>query len=406
MVDNSTYLVTECTWNRALGLDENGTGAGETVTTNPSLYVYFVFYPLLLACCTIGSSLTIVARLNDPDSRKTSTTVYMVCSAFGNLCILWSIFPDYLVTVFLNGANAGNDSDQSYNSFTNGYLAYRGVCTFWNETATQFVDWTLIIFALERLLFALRPLSRTLTRAVKATWRRAVLKECIILVLAILFSLCYLCTYYYYYVTSDQKLSLQDSLTPFLRSWYNLQIDAEMGMWFAKWLMLLMLDTTLLVVLWKHRTLVRASVACTKSCATRNANATVIASLLLYMVTQLPYALLTCLKIASRPPYCSYPMTNEQESHARPIINIIQWTNYSVPFFVYYVASLTFRKQCKALYKKISHPARKARGTLNRILTVTTTTSLESIRLRKTETLGSNLSGENCTSSAAKAENI
>ncbi|XP_055348412.1 uncharacterized protein LOC129595429 [Paramacrobiotus metropolitanus] len=332
------------------------------------------------------------ARLHDSESRKSSTTVYMVCSALGNLCILWSILPDYITATVSFGANVENGSDQANDSYANFYTAYKGFAAFLNETATQFADWTLIIFAVERLLVALRPLSNALTRTVTATWRRAILKECAILSLSIMFSVSNLCTYYYYYISGNRTLILQDDLPPPLKTWYQLQEDAEMGMWYAKWLTMLILDISLIVVLWRHRTAFRKSVIKrSKTCGTRTANATVLGSLLLYMVTQLPYVLLSCLKIASRPPYCSYPMTYEQESRARPIVYIVQWSNYSVTFLVYYSASLTFRKQCRALCKTISHPARQAHQTLTRIITVTK--SAESSTLKSAKSVTFNTAG-------------
>ncbi|XP_055328964.1 uncharacterized protein LOC129581766 [Paramacrobiotus metropolitanus] len=352
MTDNETLTPTltvnngGCDWDTALGVNTTF----ENVENNSTIYVYLVLYPVLLFCCTVGSSLTIAALVKDPSSRRTSTAVYMICSACGNLCILWSALPDYITSAKSSLGIDENDDNSTSSADLLALLQYKGFGVFWNETSIQFVDWTLIVFSVERLLVTLRPLS-AMARTASTAWQKTIIKELIVLLLACLFSLSWLCTYYYWLpLSATSLLTFQELLTPPLRRWYTVQNDAEVGMWIAKWLALSFLSAALIFVLWKHRKAISKSVAQKKDNRARNANLIVIGSLTLYMVTQLPYVLLTCLKIARSPPYCTLRMTNAQDSKARSVVNVVSWSNYSVSFFVYYLSSAKFREQVKSMF--------------------------------------------------------
>ncbi|XP_055348352.1 uncharacterized protein LOC129595382 isoform X2 [Paramacrobiotus metropolitanus] len=265
----------------------------------------------------------------------------------------WSLFPDYVTAIAENLVNAANTSILGGNSSVDVLAAYRGFGSFWYRTAKEVVDWTFVIFSVERLLVTARPLSAALRQTDADAWRKTLAKECCILVLAVLFSLSHLVTYYYYYTNFyDSTLSYQDSLTPSLSRWYNLQITAQTGMSFAKWLLLLILNTALIIVLWKHQTSTNVTVTVNKRSSTRNANILVLASLTVYTLTQLPHVILECLKMASRPPYCSLSLTNEEVSHVSWFVDLLQLSNYSITFFVYFLSSPKFRRQCQVLCGK------------------------------------------------------
>ncbi|XP_055348375.1 uncharacterized protein LOC129595401 isoform X3 [Paramacrobiotus metropolitanus] len=279
--------------------------------------------------------------------------------------------PDYLTTLADNYANTANISAIDGSVADDTLVAYKGFGAFWQETAKEFVDWTVVVFSIERLLVAVRPLSAALARTDAIAWRRTLAKEGCIFILAMLFSLSYLVTYYYFYAYfRDSTLNYQDSLTPSLRRWYHWQIGAETVLCFAKWILLLIFDSALVVVLWKHRVAINVSVKMSKRCSTRNANIIVLASLTVYTLTQLPYVILECLKMASREPFNSLSLTNEQLSHAGLFVGILQWSNYSVTFFVYFLSSPKFRRQCRVLWGSVADPALEAKNSLSRLFTV------------------------------------
>ncbi|XP_055348374.1 uncharacterized protein LOC129595401 isoform X2 [Paramacrobiotus metropolitanus] len=364
-----------CDWSDAVGIDINGTGVNENVDNNSTIYVYLVLYPFLLLLCTVGSIFIIAARLKDETSRKTSTSVYMICSAFGCLCILWSTLPEYLTQVILNEYRNGTNFSDEVENVIDLALNYKGFGVFWNEAAIEFVDWTLIVFSVERLLVTTQSLSVARAMTDSSAWRRTLLIEGVLLILAVLFAVSYLPTYYYWLPYSSNSTEAMQEILPLpLGRWLTLQGTAEMGMWIAKWLLLLILDIALLCVVIRHRRNIKTTMMCSiKESSTRTSNLILMASVALYMVTQLPNVILQCMRIASRPPFCTLHLTNTHESRARPIVSILHLSNYSVSFFVLYASSSKFREQCRMLHTRV---ARTIRMTNSKIFT-----SMETLRL-------------------------
>lgn len=94
--------------------------------------------------------------------------------------------------------------------------------------AVTFVCRTLIVFSVARLRSIIEPYSTPEAGA----WviRRTILIEILLLVLAILYSLSYLVTHYYFLAHDDGISTMQDLLTPGLLRWYTLQNDAEVSL--------------------------------------------------------------------------------------------------------------------------------------------------------------------------------
>ncbi|XP_055350373.1 uncharacterized protein LOC129596989 isoform X2 [Paramacrobiotus metropolitanus] len=361
---NDNLTTDECNWKRALRMNVTD----DTRESASASLVYLTTFPVLLFLCTVGSVLTVAVLLNDRSQRKTSTAVYMVGAALGNLCIMWPLFPDYCF--FLSGAiSYGVPYDIDKAPYTRAFYRALGLLDFLSYTAADFVDWTLIIFATERLFSAIRPLL-FFSRRKSSAWKRAVIKEVIILILAGAFSLSYLWIYYYYW--TSPKYSSQDEMLlqiPSLKHWYILQSNADVHipvysvpretiMLIAKRLLLLLIDGVLIFVLWRHKRSVKRTLSRRTSSSTQNANHIVLGSLVLYLITQLPTLGYQFALIASRPPYCRLVLTNGEDSSANDIVQIISWVDYSVTFWVYYASSLKFRQQCADLYRRFCKSSR------------------------------------------------
>ncbi|XP_055350375.1 uncharacterized protein LOC129596990 [Paramacrobiotus metropolitanus] len=260
---NDNLTTDECDWKRALRMNV-------TDDTRESAYaslLYLVAFPVLLCLCTVGSVLTVAVLLNDRLQRKISTAIYMVGAALGNLCIMWPNFPDYFF--FLRAAIS-----QGYDKAQNSFPSYEadGFLDFLGGTALQFVDWTLIIFAAERLISVIQPLA-FFSRRKSSAWKRAVITEIIILILAATFSLSHLWIYYYWW-TSPQYSSQDEMLLdiPSLKHWYIVQTNADTIMLIAKRLLLLLIDGVLIFVLWRHKRRVKRTLSRRTSSSTQNAN--------------------------------------------------------------------------------------------------------------------------------------
>ncbi|XP_055349614.1 uncharacterized protein LOC129596377 isoform X2 [Paramacrobiotus metropolitanus] len=325
-----------CDWKNALRLNMSD----DTLESGYIMLLYLVAFPVLLFCCTIGSIFTVAAILNDPSQRKTSTAVYMIAAAIGNLCILWPLLPEYCL--LLEAAIFyGFPYDADKATYPWAVSQSFGFAEFLGSTALQFVDCTM------------RPL-KVFSRTRSSAWKCAVIKEAIILILAAAFSLNYLWTFYYWWTSPTYNGNEGEMLlaVPSLKTWSILQANAETIMLISKRLLLLLINGVLIFVLRRHQKSTRRTLSYRASSRTENANHIVLGSLVLYLVTQLPFVGYEFAQIASRPPYCTLVLTEAENIGARDIVQIISWVDYSATFCVYYASSSKFRQQCTNLYRR------------------------------------------------------
>lgn len=76
-----------------------------------------------------------------------------------------------------------------------------------------------------------------------------------------------------------------------------------------------------------------------------SANRVLIASILLYSVTQAPNVVVTCLNIASSYPFCTYNFSNASQTNAFAVTNMCLLMNYACNFLFYCTTSSKFRNR-------------------------------------------------------------
>ncbi|OWA54287.1 hypothetical protein BV898_18695 [Hypsibius exemplaris] len=323
-----------------------------TLENAPTLYAELICYPILLFICTIGNIITIVVLRTD--AKCSTTNIYLICLALSDLIVLWLKLPPYLLTY---RPSLRNDTVFQQNA-----LNFEG-CRHWlQETAIQFSDWTLIIFSLERLFAITRPLS-----ARQMTASRVMLFELAILFLAAVCSLENLVDRYYFIAHDDGKSTKDEILPQSLRTWDQIQNEAEVVIIIGKWIILTVLNLALVTfitrnkiirksILSHHADLIPSPTATLASFldATRRRSTHVLISCsVIYFLTQFPNVVYKILEIASNPPYCSYNLTEAASQRVLPIINVIFFSNYSVNFILYCLVWKKFREQLRCVFYRI-----------------------------------------------------
>ncbi|OQV13807.1 hypothetical protein BV898_12026 [Hypsibius exemplaris] len=310
-----------------------------TVEKNPTLYADLVFYPILLFICTVGNILNIAVL--STDVAKTTTNVYLICLAVSDLCVLWLYLPSYLIE-----ANPKLQDNEAL-------FKFHGFGKWWEETAIQFSDWTLIVFSLERLFAIAKPLQYRS----RLTISRAVSIELAVVFLAALSTLQNMVDWYYFMANDDGVSKWSAIIPPSLRRWKEIQEQAEISITIGKWIALTVINITLIIIITRHNMtrkdllshypagFTAKAVAPSVHPAKRRSTHVLIGCSALYFVTQFPNVVYKILEVASRPPYCSYNFTPTTSQNARPIISIILLSNYSANFILYCLMWSKFRHQ-------------------------------------------------------------
>ncbi|OQV13527.1 hypothetical protein BV898_12273 [Hypsibius exemplaris] len=313
----------------------------------PDYYVKAVLFPIILAVNTVGNVLILVVL--GTDRSKTSVHVYRISVAWFDLSVVWLELFNYLQLVLPDQFSGGTNLRNSINFY--------GAQTFWQNTSMQVSNWTLIVFGLERLYATIRPLQFRTARSI----RRAIYLELVVVVLAVLYSLEYLISWYYA-LQHSPDLELQDLaaeaqyLTPGLLRWYNVQNEADVAIQIGNWIAIFTIDCCLLIVLHRHlktrKTLFhapgRAPAASRGSQGSGSALRLVIACSALYVFTMaLP---ITCniLIIAKEPPHCSYYITTKTLDLLSGLGTMSLLVNYSAGIFLYCLTWKRFRERIKS----------------------------------------------------------
>ena len=76
---NGTNPASPCNWPYEEPIDF-------TADNTPTMWVEYIFYPILLFLCTVGNVLGIIVL--STDVAKTTTNVYLICLAVSDLCIV------------------------------------------------------------------------------------------------------------------------------------------------------------------------------------------------------------------------------------------------------------------------------------------------------------------------------
>ncbi|OWA52344.1 hypothetical protein BV898_16799 [Hypsibius exemplaris] len=323
-----------------------------TLENAPTLYAELICYPILLFICTIGNIITIVVLRTD--AKRSTTNIYLICLALSDLIVLWLNLPTYLLTY---SPSLRNDTVFQQNASN-----FEG-CRHWLlETAIQFSDWTLIIFSLERLFAITRPLS-----ARQMTASRVMLFELAILFLAAICSLENLVAWYYLIAHDDGKSTKDEIFPQSLRTWNQIQNEAEVAIIIGKWIILTVLNLALVTFITRNKIIRKsilshcaevmpsptATLASFLNATRRRSTYVLISCSAIYFVTQFPNVVYKILEIASSPPYCRYNLTEAASQKALPIINVIFFSNYSVNFILYCLVWRKFREQLRCMFYRI-----------------------------------------------------
>ncbi|GAV01941.1 hypothetical protein RvY_12571 [Ramazzottius varieornatus] len=356
MNNSSTSLISGCNWKNENPYKEVNVDSVNT----PSLYVELIIYPILLFICTLGSIITISVLATQ--RSKTTTNVYLIALAVSDLCVLWLNLP-----LYIGEADPGVFEDEIY---FNNWSRFHGLEQWWQETAVQLSDWTLIVFSVERLL----AISMPLNYRNRLTVRRAIYLELVVLLLAALSTLENPVMWYYVLANDDGVSSKQKIATPALLRWETLQREAETGMTIAKWALLASINGVLIVVLVHQQGQQSAAVKSSRRQGMRNSTAILLGCHVVYFLTQMPNVVYKCLVIASLPPYCSYNFTFAAQVRSRPFVTVALLTNYSVSFFLYCLVSRKFRFELRRLLDGVLVTCRRGARRASHVLLLSNTT--------------------------------
>lgn len=145
----------------------------------------------------------------------------------------------------------------------------------------------------------------------------------------------------------------------------NLTASFQIGHTIAKWVLILMTNVALIIFLRRYRSRgkqLQSVIAPTQESVTNqmyinNANRILVGCVTLYTICMFPQIVYTCLKVASRPPYCSYNFPENAQRAARPFTQTIWLTNYATSFLLYCGVSRKFRRKVWRICRpQGSHP--------------------------------------------------
>ncbi|OQV16712.1 hypothetical protein BV898_09221 [Hypsibius exemplaris] len=294
-----------------------------------------IFYPLLLACCTIGNVLNLIVLFRE--KPKGSTNVYMMSVAISDLFVLWLQLPIYLYNI--------SPTLRRQDGFKKSFFDYYGARQWGQETFIALCDWTLIVFSLARLMAIVKPFSfRWLQTA-----RTARIACAILLVLAGIFTIYNPIKSYcqYYRVPKTAKDP------PWLTNWGAVQDQAEVAMTIFKFFALLVLNVVVVMAIRRQQTShigkMRAGQQSNSNRKYRNSNIILMSSVLLYLVCQFPSLMINLLTI-SDDIYHQYNFRKTHRQFANPFVLVAFFANYSVNFILYLTVSKKFRTQCAQLF--------------------------------------------------------
>ncbi|OQV25384.1 hypothetical protein BV898_01062 [Hypsibius exemplaris] len=295
----------------------------------PNNYVEVLGYPSLLTISTVVNSLLIARILSSRIS--TAVDVQLFCIAVADIFVIWLALYDYLPEI---NTKYLDDPPHALN-----HRRFRGIGRWWQDTTANFADWTVIAFSLNRVLAFVKPKWLHFQLSV----RQGVCLEVCILTLCAIFSLERLVFWNHLLLVYDDG---QGTLLA-LRQWEMVQDLAEVVMFTAKWMFLVISNIVLACYLVSRPRIsnfeklhgdlrVLASVAVLFS--------------VLYSISQLPNFVYKVLVMISRPPYCVYNLHERVRSNARPFVHMALLTNYSINFAVFCLVWAHNRHQLQSLF--------------------------------------------------------
>ncbi|XP_055328258.1 uncharacterized protein LOC129581297 [Paramacrobiotus metropolitanus] len=180
---------------------------------NPTNWVEFVFYPILLLFCTVGNILNLLVL--GTERNKTTTSVFLIWLALSDLCILWLYLPIYIIKVSPAAMDNPNDEE--------GYANFGGAQSWLSEACIQFSDWTLIAFSIERFIAVSNPLGRVYKYKMGRQICTTAIIELGLLILALAATVENAATWYYILVKGNDN----SENSAWLHNWKNVQLQFE-----------------------------------------------------------------------------------------------------------------------------------------------------------------------------------
>ncbi|XP_055352767.1 uncharacterized protein LOC129598753 [Paramacrobiotus metropolitanus] len=306
-------------------------------------WLWWICYPVLLACCTVGNGLNLVVLIRQ--AKKNSTTSYMIAMAFSDLVVLWLFFPIFLWnitrTFSLPYATPAHKKMLLQSMGTQGWI---------QETFMHLCDWVLLMFSAERLMAFVKPFwIKKLTSAFSAN-----IIVVVLFVSSVLFSVENFVNERYCAATgcgSTYSAYTTDEGKPaWLVKWGEIQNTAELSMNFGNFFLLLFINSALIAAITKqHRQdlgRVKSDNEERQNNRRRNIHILLLSSVVLYLVAQFPSLLVQALKLADSDNPDLWTFDESARKFATPICNVTLLANYSVNFFLYLTVSKRYRVQC------------------------------------------------------------
>ncbi|XP_055352731.1 uncharacterized protein LOC129598724 isoform X2 [Paramacrobiotus metropolitanus] len=278
-------------------------------------WLWWICYPVLLACCTVGNGLNLVVLIRQ--AKKNSTTSYMIAMAFSDLVVLWLFFPIFLWNLSRKfNLPYGIDANKAT------IFQYMGIQGWMQEAFMHLCDWVLLIFSAERLMAFVKPFwIKKLTSAFSAN-----IIVVVLFVSSAMFSVENFVYERYCTVTgcnTTYSAYMNEAAKPaWLLKWGKIQNTAELSVNFGNFFLLLLINSALIAAITKQH---RQDLGRVKS-------------------AQFPSLLYKALELADTLEVWTFDK-NAREFPS-PICNVTLLANYSVNFFLYLTVSKRYRLQC------------------------------------------------------------
>ncbi|OQV25690.1 hypothetical protein BV898_00621 [Hypsibius exemplaris] len=327
---------------------------------HPIRLVEGICFPFFLVICTVGNTLNIlVLRNNRP---KSTADIYMISLALSDLAILWLYIPTWVQRIQPAILTTNPDFlmfDKTYRGLYPGFM-----------TIFYFIsNWIVVVFSLERLLVVSKPMYFLGRFNVKTT-TFAVLA---IISIGIIKSLQVFLDYFFFQTTGKLSMYWNDiraAKYPWLANWYPVQAVATVVDPILVFCFLIAINAILVHRLIKrHKTCKQDLQSGQGKSDSGNYMNTVVLSMgcaFLFLVCKLPSFVYNALLLATRPPFCTYRISNFAGPHWLAFVWLFSTINYSVNFYLYCAISKKFREQLKAQFPGLTSSMRRLRSRFRR----------------------------------------
>ncbi|OWA51286.1 hypothetical protein BV898_15777 [Hypsibius exemplaris] len=280
----------------------------------PELWVTLIFWPVIVLLGTIGSVIIFAVQMRE--RKKTPTNVYLAVMSVSSIFIMWSVLPNYIITAW----SGDGDFDRAWEGHPD-WKVTTGM-SFWFQSSSVWIsDSTLVIFSVERLLCTVNPL-RFLNLF---TVRRTLLTESGLVIFSLLAN------------SISLVISYREPLTVLISDWFSAISKIDSIRCVCTWLILIVTNITLLRLT-------------DGSSGSRSSSVLLLCSALIYSATQFPSMVFLVLEEIGLPPLCWIQLSRRTMALCSVFIENLSLLGYSIDFYVFYISSMSFRRQVNSLF--------------------------------------------------------